>query len=520
MREGLRGLQRWTAARDRRIALAVVLLMLGIFGITAGGHTYSGDEEGYYQQAKALSTGTYAFPLSEDVRFVSAWRFGRDGLATGGGGIGASAAAVPLALVGRVAAATTSGIQRDEVVRVFVGFTNPIIGALLVGVCFLLARQLGASRRDGVLLAIIIGVGTLVWSYAHQFLFSELLTALFLCAAVLVAIRATRAAAWWLGPLAGVLGVGAVFARATAAPFVILIGLYVLATTWRRRGWHSAIIPTAGYVGGVIMAGLLLLLANWWRYGDTSDVGYGQAPFELSVWDGLNGLLLSPGKSVFIYAPVAVVALIAVPWSIRRYPAEISLLLAIALVNLLIFARFSGWSGDQAWGPRYMLIALPLLVLIAAPVLSGTPWRAAAATAGCIGVVIATFGIVVNPLTWFGRAAAEFGTEWREDVGQIAFIHEIHFSPASSQPVAHARLLPEAARSTAAFIDDPNGTDGRWSPLPARVDYRMGWHTNPVQLDAWWYWVLRRDNPEWLLLLLIPIMAAGASGGLMLGRVQ
>ncbi len=494
--------------------------MVGIFGIGAGGHTYSGDEEGYYQQSKAMAAGSYSFPLSDDVRYVAAWRFGRDGLPTGGGGIGAPAAAVPLALAGRVASQGATGIQRDEVVRVFVGFTNPIIGALLIAVCFLIARQIGARRRDALLLATVIGLGTLVWTYSHQFLFSELLTALMVCASVLVAIRATRCGTWWLGPLAGVLAVGAVFARATAAPFVILIGAYLLATVWRRRGWRTAALRSGGFVGGAIAGGLLLMLANWWRYGSSTDVGYGEAPFEFSVWDGLNGLLLSPGKSIFIYAPVALVALVAIPWSIRRYPAEISLFLAIALANLLIFARFSGWSGDQAWGPRYMLIALPIFVLIAAPAINTAAWRGAVAVAGCIGVVIGTFGLVVNPLTWFGRAAAEFSTEWRDDVQQLAFIHEIHFSPVSSQPVAHARLLPEAVQSSATFIGDPSGADGRWSPLPARADYRMSWHSVPPQLDVWWYWVLRRDNPQWLLILLLPMVVAVGSGTAMLGRVR
>lgn len=520
MRGRIRALQQWTAARDRRVAAAVFLLMLGIFGVTAGGHTYSGDDEGYYQQAKALSTGSYAFPLTEDVRYVAAWRFGRDGMATAGGGIGSPVAATPLALIGRVAAAGQSGIQGDEVVRVFVGFTNTIVGALLVAVCFLLARQLGASRRDALLLATVIGVGTLVWAYAHQFLFSELLTALLVCAGALAAIRASRAAVWWLGPLAGMLAMGAVFARATAAPFIILIGIYVLAASWWRRGWRAAIMPAAGYAVGVALAGGLLMLANWWRYGDSSDVGYGQAPFEMSVWDGLHGLLLSSGKSIFIFAPVALIALAAIPWSLRRRPAEVSLFLAIAIVNLFIFARFTGWSGDQAWGPRYMLIALPLFVLTVAPVMSTPAWRSAVATAGCIGVVVTAVGVAVNPLSWFGRAAAEFGTQSRGDAGAQAFIDEIHFSPASSQPVAHTRLLPEAADSTARFIDDPSGANGRWAPLPLRVDERLGWHGQPVHVDMWWYWVLRRDNPSWLLLLLVPMIAAGAAGGTALARVR
>jgi hypothetical protein len=494
--------------------------MLGIFGITAGGHTYAGDEEGYYQQAKAFSGGSYAFPLTEDVRYVAAWRFGRDGLATGGGGIGSPAVATPLATVGRIASATESGVQADEIVRVFVGFTNTLVGALLVAVCFLIARQLGASRRDGVLLALVIGVGTLVWTYAHQFLFSELLTALLVCAASLMAIRASTTATWWIGAVAGGLAMGGVFARATALPFVILIGIYVLAASWWRWDWRAAVRPTVSYTAGVALTGLLLLLANWWRYGNSSDVGYGQAPFEMSVWEGLHGLLLSSGKSTFIFAPVALVALVALPWSVRRRPAEVVLFLAIAVTNLLIFARFSGWSGDQAWGPRYMLIALPLFILTVAPVISGIAWRSAVATAGCIGVLVTTVGIAVNPLSWFGRAAAEFGTEWRDDVGAQAHIHEIHFGPASSQPVAHARLLPEAADSTARFIDDPAGADGRWAPLPMRVDERMGWHAETVQLDMWWYWVLRRGNPEWLLLLLVPISAAGVVGGTALGRVR
>jgi len=38
----------------RRLALAIFLLLTGIYGLSAGGHTYSSDEEGMFQTTRSL----------------------------------------------------------------------------------------------------------------------------------------------------------------------------------------------------------------------------------------------------------------------------------------------------------------------------------------------------------------------------------------------------------------------------------------------------------------------------------
>ncbi len=498
---------------DRRIAIGLFLLMLGIFGLTAGGHTYSGDEEGYYQQARALSAGSYSFPLPDDVRIVSAWMTGRDGLITAGGGIGAPVFAVPLTLSGRAAASSYQGTQADEITRLFTGFTNTWVGALLVVICFLLAREIGAKRRGAVLLSVAIGLGTLVWSYAHMFLFSELLTATLICAGVLSAMRCVSGRRWlaWSGA-AGVLTTAAVFARATALPFIVPVGAYVLVMAWRRHGARRAAGSTFAFAFAAACMLALLALASWWRYGSSTNVGYGETPAAFSVWTGLSGLLLSPGKSIFIYAPIALVALIAIPWAIRRRPGEVVLIITIALINLAIFAPVAIWSGDEAWGPRYMLITLPLFILILAPVMNLPRWPAATAVAGSLGIIVASLGIVVHPLLWHRIAAATYGTAGADSAGTPKYIDQLHFNPTDSPPFGHLRILPDVVRSTAIEAGDGMGVDGRGRPFPDRVNRRYEWAPDRWTVDIWWVGWQRRGLPGWVLLLTIPLLASTAGG--------
>jgi hypothetical protein len=73
--------------------------------------------------------------------------------------------------------------------------------------------------------------------------------------------------------------------------------------------------------------------------------------------------LLSPGKSVFLYSPPLLAAL----WGARRLwqnrrPVAVAVLAVVTPV-VLVYARYLFWSGDWAWGPRYLVFALPALLL-------------------------------------------------------------------------------------------------------------------------------------------------------------
>ena len=47
----------------------------------------------------------------------------------------------------------------------------------------------------------------------------------------------------------------------------------------------------------------------------------------------------------------------------RRYPLEAGTAFLLFLAQLLYFGRWWAWHGDWSWGPRYLVVTVPLLML-------------------------------------------------------------------------------------------------------------------------------------------------------------
>ena len=72
---------------------------------------------------------------------------------------------------------------------------------------------------------------------------------------------------------------------------------------------------------------------------------------------GVVGQWFSSGKSLFLYAPIAIIVVLRpVPLVQARADGDAACSARIVVVNTLFFARVQFWSGDWAWGPRYLQI--------------------------------------------------------------------------------------------------------------------------------------------------------------------
>ncbi len=96
-------------------------------------------------------------------------------------------------------------------------------------------------------------------------------------------------------------------------------------------------------------------------------------PWSTSFVVGFRGALFKPEKSIFLFDPLLVLAivLLAMLWKrllpeCRAY-AVTSLLLLVGYISF--YARYTYWSGDTAWGDRYVSTSVELVALIAAPLL-------------------------------------------------------------------------------------------------------------------------------------------------------
>jgi hypothetical protein len=96
-------------------------------------------------------------------------------------------------------------------------------------------------------------------------------------------------------------------------------------------------------------------------------------PWSTPFHVGVLGALFKPEKSIFLFDPLLVLAilLIVVLWKrllpeVRAY-AVTSLLLLAGYISF--YARYTYWSGDFAWGDRYVSAAVQMVALIAVPLL-------------------------------------------------------------------------------------------------------------------------------------------------------
>ena len=86
-----------------------------------------------------------------------------------------------------------------------------------------------------------------------------------------------------------------------------------------------------------------------------------------------SGRSFTPEKSIFLFDPLLVLAIFLLAWLWKRLTPEVRAYGAASLLLLLgyicFYARYTFWSGDFAWGDRYVSTTVELVALIAVPLL-------------------------------------------------------------------------------------------------------------------------------------------------------
>ncbi len=326
-------------------------------------------------------------------------------------------------------------------------------GTCAAGLGFLaLARAL--SRRVSRLWASAFVAGTFLWAYAADSFVEPYAAAAIAFAAALVLRSPSRpvgAAVLWslaclLKPLLWM-----------TAPCVFL----ALALD-REHGVSNVARATSVFACALVVQGLV----NVFRTGSALEVGYGDVVlrFTSPVAHGLWGLLVAPGRSVFLYAPVCLVSLFA----FRRLSVAARVLCFVTpLVQVLVVARWWTWEGGSCWGPRYLL---PILPLLAAPVVLAPRGVARAAVAA--GVAVNLAGVVIAAGSWIAYVEAlkpPAGASWPA-AGPLR-VAEI---PALSPVRGHWTLL---LRNVAGRDIEPSLPPGasEGMPLPKGADCVSPW---------------------------------------------
>jgi hypothetical protein len=114
---------------------------------------------------------------------------------------------------------------------------------------------------------------------------------------------------------------------------------------------------------------------------------------------GFFGALFKPEKSIFLFDPLIVLALILLVLHWRRLSNPVRAYSIATCVMLLAYLSFYGryfvWAGDFAWGDRYVSTCVELIALLAIPLLLKYR-REAGRTVWTFGIVILCASIVVQ----------------------------------------------------------------------------------------------------------------------------
>jgi 4-amino-4-deoxy-L-arabinose transferase-like glycosyltransferase len=206
----------------------------------------------------------------------------------------------------------------------------------------------------------------------------------------------------------GVLGGMALVTRQSTV--VMLPGLFALAyfRTPQRSRFAAAVLGLAPFAAWQ-------LYYNWLRTGDPFMPAVMLQQYAVTnelepggVVTGLIGLLLSPGKSLFVYSPPLLLALYGW-WRLGRARRQVALAVAAMVIPFVVLhASVRNWAGDWGWGPRYMTSVVPLLMLGLTPIVAlavdhgHRSWRQALLVVAAVGIAFQTLALAAN---WHFRYA-------------------------------------------------------------------------------------------------------------------
>jgi hypothetical protein len=185
--------------------------------------------------------------------------------------------------------------------------------------------------------------------------------------------------------------------RITTALDIAAVGFFLLLVLWLERSETEVVLPSILERGGeyVRVAApiyVVFLLGerayNFYRFGTWTGTylpifGREQRlhdptlppnfPWSTPFFEGFVGPLFKPEKSIFLFDPLLMLAIVLLVLLWPRLAREVRAYAVAALIMLLLYmsfyARYAYWAGDFSWGDRYVATPVEFVALLAVPLL-------------------------------------------------------------------------------------------------------------------------------------------------------
>jgi len=258
----------------------------------------------------------------------------------------------------------------DEVEIFFVNLFNSIAVAALAAVFFAFNLRLGAAPRWALAATLLFGLTTHIAGFSTGF-WQHAAESLFLLWTFYFLFCDSRNPGWRTRALAGGAAALMMLVRVSTLTVLPALVLYLAWNIWKRtppdpamriregiRQFAPFAIPAAAGI-------LAMAVVNYAKFGAFSVAGsYSRlVPLNNPLLVGLYGYLFSVGASIFLFTPLLILAPQYFAGFRRRYRAETIAIAAMALASLLFYSKAYLWHGQWAFGPRYLVHLVPLLLL-------------------------------------------------------------------------------------------------------------------------------------------------------------
>lgn len=475
---------------QKAIALNLIIFILSLYMITASMIHHSDQSALRYDvtenvvEKHDLSVSNGNGVQGKDGRYYSYY------------GLGSSALAVPFYVIGKVVGGASQPL---------IYFMQLMFGAVTVSVIFLFCVSLGYSLRSSLVAALFYGVGSMAWPLAKQ-PFEHVTETLFVVLSVYYLYQfSLRNKIIHLVLSAVCFGIS-LNIRLTSlliVPSLFIVGVVPNSKCVYEKKCIKTIAKHMFVYSLVVLPFVFLVFwYNYYRFGSIYETGFQLIARKTGIdffsgtnlLTGLRGFLLSPGKGIFYYSPVAILFFPAIIPFYRRHPKIASSFILAILAYILFLSKNIYWHGDWCWGPRYLLAILPFLIIPSVEILEPKKnfaipfrWKTLIYVIFAIGVIIQLAAVSVDCYKYFFDLNVGKGTAFivNKGIGAPDIVEppdEVHFEWKLSPILAQFRSIDTIGRQIHKYKAVPFPKDGDLSEKLKAYP--------PMHLyDYWWLYL-------------------------------
>lgn len=267
---------------------------------------------------------------------------------------------VPFSLIGDVISKFVS-LQSDLINIFIVSMAGPFLSSIVATLFFLVLKRLKIHSISSIYALVIFSIGSVNVYYSRGPYVETLDTALLLIIfLILQRIKSEKRKTdlFLIGIVLGFLFLTKIYNIVLAFP-VILSCWFVFFFEF-KWGPKEILYETIKIGIPIVLFVLVVVFLNFERFGNYFSGGYRAQVQFIPIYEGVYGILFSPGKSVFLLNPGILISVFGLITMTQRNLTECVFIVSTTLTYILFIANFPNWMAGP-WGTRYLLPCICIL---------------------------------------------------------------------------------------------------------------------------------------------------------------